>query len=224
VVSRRSIWFKIALQRDVALKRWIKNDISFARRSSAHFASCSAVALMTAALREANAEVKLDASYTISFARIRVGNITATVVTGDREYAISARGHAGGVMKLLVDGEASFNTRGTIKHGHPVPTTFTSKIVSDAQTLDVTMVLDEGSAAICCDIDRRMRSNAILACSDTGATHQYFQPALPFSARSPSQMIPDAVLPDFVDASMQEIRLGSNIACSCRGYRCGRLY
>ena len=46
---------------------------------------------------------------------------------------------------LLVDGEGSFTTRGTIKDGHPVPTTFTSKIVSNTETSDVTMVLDEGS-------------------------------------------------------------------------------
>jgi hypothetical protein len=52
---------------------------------------------------------------------------------------------AGGVMKVLVDGEASFTTRGTIKNGHPVPTTFTSKIISNAETSDVTMVLDEGN-------------------------------------------------------------------------------
>src|SRR5262245_65065523 len=109
-------------------------------------ATGSALALMTAALGDdAHAEGKLDASYTISFARIRVGNITATVVSGDSEYAISARGHAGGVMKLLVDGEGSFTTRGTIKHGHAVPTTFTSKIVSNAESSDVTMVLDNGS-------------------------------------------------------------------------------
>jgi hypothetical protein len=44
-----------------------------------------------------------------------------------------------------VDGEPSFSTHGTIKDGYPVPTTFTSKIVSDAETSDVTMVLDEGS-------------------------------------------------------------------------------
>src|SRR5262249_53819031 len=66
-------------------------------------------------------------------------------VFGESEYAISARGRAGGIMKVLVDGEASFSTHGTIKDGYPVPTTFTSKIVSDAETSDVTMVLDEGS-------------------------------------------------------------------------------
>ena len=92
------------------------------------------------------AQGNLDASYTISFARIPVGEITATVVFGDSEYAISARARAGGVMKVLsVDGEGSFTTRGTIKDGHPVPTNFTSKIVSNTETSDVTMALDEGS-------------------------------------------------------------------------------
>jgi hypothetical protein len=44
-----------------------------------------------------------------------------------------------------VDGEASFSTDGTIKSDYPVPTTFTSKIVSNAESSDVTMVLEEGN-------------------------------------------------------------------------------
>src|SRR5262249_54325724 len=56
-------------------------------------ATGSALALLTAALGDrAHAEGKLDASYTISFARIRVGDISATGVFGESEYAISARG------------------------------------------------------------------------------------------------------------------------------------
>ena len=107
---------------------------------------CSALAFMMAALGDhARAGGNLDASYTISFARIRVGDINATVEFGDSEYAISARGRAGGVLKPLMDGEGSFTARGTIKDDHPVTTTFTSKIVSNAETSDVTMVLDEGS-------------------------------------------------------------------------------
>ena len=86
------------------------------------------------ARRQSHAE-SLDASYTISFARIRVGDITATVVFGPNEYAMSANGRAGGLMKALMDGEGSFTTRGTITDGHPVPTNFTSKIVSNAQKI-----------------------------------------------------------------------------------------
>jgi hypothetical protein len=110
-------------------------------------AAGSALALITATAGDsAHGEGNLDASYTISFARIPVGEITATAVFGESEYAMSARARAGGVLKaLLVDGEASFSTQGTIKGGHPVPTTFTSKIVSNTETSDVTMVLDEGN-------------------------------------------------------------------------------
>jgi hypothetical protein len=110
-------------------------------------AAGSALALITATAGDrAHGEGNLDASYTISFARIPVGEVTATAVFGQSEYAISARARAGGVMKvLLVDGEASFTTRGTIKNGHPEPTNFMSKIVSNSETFDVTMILDEGS-------------------------------------------------------------------------------
>jgi hypothetical protein len=103
------------------------------------------LAAVTAALHDrAHAEGKLDASYTISFARLEVGDIFVTVVFGDSDYAISARGRAGGVMKALIDGEGSFAARGTLKDGYPLPTTFTSKIVSSVETSEVTMVLDEG--------------------------------------------------------------------------------
>jgi Protein of unknown function (DUF3108) len=110
-------------------------------------AAGSALALITATAGDrAHAQGNLDASYTISFARIPVGEITATAVFGQNEYAISARARAGGVLKaLLVDGEASFSTDGTIKGDYPVPTTFTSKIVSKAESSDVTMVLEEGN-------------------------------------------------------------------------------
>jgi hypothetical protein len=131
---------------DVALKGWSKMIFHWRALRTTILATGSALALLAAPLGDhACAEGNLDASYTISFARIRVGDITATVVFGDTEYAMSASGRAGGFMKVLMDGEGSFTTRGTITDGHPVPTNFSSKIVSNAETSDVTMVLDEGS-------------------------------------------------------------------------------
>jgi Protein of unknown function (DUF3108) len=109
-------------------------------------AVCSVLAFMTVAVGDhAHAEGNLDASYIISFARIRVGDLSTTIYVSNSEYAISAHGHIGGVMKFLLDGEASLTTRGIIKDGNPVPRTFTSKIISNAETSDVTMALDEGS-------------------------------------------------------------------------------
>jgi hypothetical protein len=104
------------------------------------------LALLTTALcTHAHAETKLAANYTISFARIRVGDITASLVLGDAEYAMSVNGRAGGVMKILMDGEGSFKTRGTMAEGQPTPTNFNSKIVSQAETAAATVILDEGS-------------------------------------------------------------------------------
>jgi hypothetical protein len=61
-------------------------------------AAGSAIALITATAGDrAHGEGNLDASYTISFARIPVGEITATAVFGQSEYMISARARAGGV-------------------------------------------------------------------------------------------------------------------------------
>jgi ABC-type cobalamin transport system permease subunit len=55
-------------------------------------AAGSALALITATAGDrAHGEGNLDASYTISFARIPVGEVTATAIFGQSEYAISAR-------------------------------------------------------------------------------------------------------------------------------------
>ena len=93
---------------------------------------------------QAQAENNFDANYTISFARVRVGDITASLVLGDTAYKISARGRAGGIMKVLLDGEGSFIAQGTIAEGLLVPGSFASKIVSIGKTSEVTMALDGG--------------------------------------------------------------------------------
>jgi hypothetical protein len=56
------------------------------------------------------------------------------------------------IVNLRRDGEGSFTTRGTLRDGHPVPITFTSKIVSNAETSDVRMIhrpLHEQMGAAC---------------------------------------------------------------------------
>ena len=114
-------------------------------RASAARLGILVVGTMTCLLCEhARAQSKLDATYVISFARIRVGDITATVVVRNSDYSISARGRAGGIMKKLMDGEGEFTAEGRIIGGHPTPTNFTSKIVSNSEASDVKMVLEDG--------------------------------------------------------------------------------
>ena len=71
-------------------------------------ATGSALAFMAAAVgAHAQAQGNLDASYTISFARIPVGEITATVVFGDSEYATTPPGTTANLPLLGVPVEGS---------------------------------------------------------------------------------------------------------------------
>ena len=99
----------------------------------------------TAGGDRALAQTRLEASYTITFARIPVGNIVTVLELGASEYAVSATGHAGGVMRSLVSGEAAFAARGTVKDGRAVPASFTSRIAAADENVDVTMVLNDGA-------------------------------------------------------------------------------
>jgi hypothetical protein len=107
---------------------------------------CTALSLAIAGFSECSwAQGRLELAYAITFARLRVGDISATAVFGDSDYSISAQARAGGIMKVLVEGEGAFVTRGTIKDGQPMATNFTSKIVSNAATFEVKMSLEDGS-------------------------------------------------------------------------------
>jgi len=118
----------------------------FRSRAAQILTVCTALTLATAeSIDYARAQGRLEAGYGISLAHIRVGEITATLVLGNSDYTISAQARAGGIMKVLVEGEGSFTTRGNIKDDHPLPTNFTAKIVSKAASSDVTMVLEDGS-------------------------------------------------------------------------------
>ena len=64
---------------------------------------------------------------------------------GDTEYKISARGRAGDIVKVLLDGEGSFITQGIDVDGRLEPKSFKSKIVSNGGTSEVSMAFDGGS-------------------------------------------------------------------------------
>ena len=103
------------------------------------------VLALLATAGDASAQGKLDATYTISAARIPIGSITASAEIGDDSYTISMGGRASGVMRILASGEGTFSTRGTRKDGRLIPTDFVSKATSEDDTMDVKMVFADGS-------------------------------------------------------------------------------
>lgn len=103
------------------------------------------LAVLAWSLGDAQAQGRLEVSYTISVARIPIGNMTLVADIGDSEYMISANGRVSGAMRVLASGESSSIARGLIKDGSPVPMTFTSKAASGNENLEVKMVLDDGN-------------------------------------------------------------------------------
>ena len=112
---------------------------------AAALAASAVIVVATAGGDRALAQTRLEASYTITFARIPVGNIVTVLELGASEYTVSATGHAGGVIRSLVSGEAAFAARGTVKDGRAVPASFTSRIAAADESVDVTMVLNDGA-------------------------------------------------------------------------------
>jgi len=93
----------------------------------------------------AYAQGRLDATYTITFARISVGHLTIAADLKENDYAMTATGRAGGVMRMLLNGEALLAAHGIIKDGRPEPRSFASKITSEDASENVTMAVEEGN-------------------------------------------------------------------------------
>jgi hypothetical protein len=120
-------------------------DCRLATRSAAASTCCALAFLTAAAWQEpAHAQGKLEASYTITFARISVGNVTMTVDFKENAYTIAATARAGGMMRMLANGEASLTTHGIVKDGRPEPRSFASTIKSEDESQDVTMSVEGG--------------------------------------------------------------------------------
>jgi uncharacterized protein DUF3108 len=117
---------------------------------SATVSTCYALVLGTATAWQgpAHAQGKLAATYTITFARIPVGKATMAVDLKENEYAMTATGRAGGVMRILANGEAFLATHGIVKDDRPEPRRFTSKIMSEDESQDVTMSVEDGNVTV----------------------------------------------------------------------------
>jgi hypothetical protein len=94
---------------------------------------------------ETRAQAKLDAAYTITFARVSVGKASLSADFKDDAYTIAATASAGGVMRILIDGEASLTANGVVRDGRLVPTSFASRMESKAGIENVRMALDDGN-------------------------------------------------------------------------------
>jgi hypothetical protein len=134
------------------LYRFSKNE----RRSIFHMVKafgvflCAGLTLLGPTLllpEQAYAQTSFNADYVISFARITVGSATVRAEIGSNAYAISASGQAGGIIRLLVDGDGNLISRGSVAGNRLFPSKFMSKINSANDPLDVNMTIENGNVA-----------------------------------------------------------------------------
>jgi hypothetical protein len=102
-------------------------------------------AALSLAAAPVHAQVKFEARYTISVARIPIGESNWTLDFGADQYDASASANAKGVLRVLASGKGTFAARGIVKHGVPAATHFTAKTDSDNDKVDIKMTLDGGT-------------------------------------------------------------------------------
>jgi hypothetical protein len=90
----------------------------------------------------AQAQVRLKAHYTISMTAVSIGQIVWFVDIDDKRYTTSANGKASGVLSVLVNGEGSVVTQGTVVDGRPAPSNFTSSIIDDEGKSELRMTFE----------------------------------------------------------------------------------
>jgi hypothetical protein len=108
----------------------------------------ASVVLTIAALPQdaAFAQGRFEANYSISAARITIGNASVTAEIGETEYTASMTGRGAGVMRILASGDGNLQVQGHIRDGLPVPDRYVSTTKADDDTLDVKMAFENGNA------------------------------------------------------------------------------
>lgn len=89
--------------------------------------------------------VKLAAHFIIAMTHVRVGELTWTVAFADNSYLASANGKASGVLSVLVKGEGSVTTHGTLANGRLVPVSARSDVSDEDGAYEVRMTFDNGA-------------------------------------------------------------------------------
>jgi hypothetical protein len=104
------------------------------------------VAVAAVTHEPAIAQGRFEANYSISAARITIGNASVTAQIGETEYSGSMTGRGSGVMRILASGDGNMTVQGQVRDGHPIPVRYVSATKADDDTLDVKIAFENGNA------------------------------------------------------------------------------
>ena len=103
--------------------------------------TCLALCSLGAA---AQAEVRLNAHFTISMVGVSIGQLSWAVDLNAGSYTTSANGKASGALSALVNGEGLVATRGIIESDRLRPTFFSSNLIEDGEATGLQMTFENG--------------------------------------------------------------------------------
>jgi len=106
----------------------------------------------------AQAQVKLDASYTVTLAGIPIGKGDWTIEVSDKHYSAAATATATGLMRVLTGAHGTTNATGTFVDGQLVASTYYSTITNYKKT-DVVRLMVSGGTVKEAKIDPPQDSN-----------------------------------------------------------------
>jgi hypothetical protein len=102
-------------------------------------------AALAAAPLGAQAQGKLDASYTVTLAGIPIGKGDWSIDISETHYTAAASGTATGLMRVLTGGRGTTNASGTFVDGQLVSSTYLSTITSYKKTGSIRLTVADGN-------------------------------------------------------------------------------
>lgn len=90
------------------------------------------------------AQGKLDARYTATLAGIPIGRGAWVIDIADDQYTAAASGTTTGIVRLFASGQGSSASRGHVRNGNLLPSTYASSLVSDRRSEELRIVLQNG--------------------------------------------------------------------------------
>lgn len=94
---------------------------------------------------QAQAEGKLEARYTASLAGIPIGKGALAIDIGKKRYTAAASGMTTGLVRLFAQGQGSSASRGYVRNGNIVPSTYASNLSSGKQAEELRIVMRSGA-------------------------------------------------------------------------------
>lgn len=105
----------------------------------------AAVTLACIGSSTVQAQGKLDARYAATLAGLPIGEGKLAVFIGERQYTAVASGMTTGLVRLFASGQGSSASRGHVRNGNIVPSTYASNLSSGQKGEDLRIAMQNGA-------------------------------------------------------------------------------